>query len=223
MTTRRFAVAALAISATAGAIIWFLSQDSTSPEPPVTKGAPTATPDLVVTAPEGSAPSPSRPPAIQQATPSATAPDPSPVLTEDDRKIDEILRLYPGNSDSDHTNTAQALINTLPTLTKEGQVECAQHISNLLSDDEFKRVMHIWKNPNFNPEVLEVLSTDLMNREHKVLLPALLDAVRLPTHPFHEEAQSTLEIFLDADYGTDFTKWDAAVKEFLRLEAEEAK
>lgn len=227
MTTRRFAIFAIVISAMAGAIIWFLSSDPVSPDSPIaaTPPIPVTDParDVVVAASADSFPSPRPAPAVQPKPAPATAPIPDPLLTEDDRKIDEILRLFPGNSDQDHTNTAQALINMLPTLTKEGQVEAVQHVSNLLSDDEFKRVIHIWRNPNANPDVIEVLSSDLMNRDHKILLPALLDAVRLPTHPFHEEAQSTLEIFLDAEYGNDFAKWDKAVKEFLKKEAEETK
>ena len=142
-------------------------------------------------------------------------------MTEDDRKIDEILRLYPGNTDADHTNTAQSLINLLPALTKDGQVECAQHISNLLSDEEFKRVMPIWRNPSFNPDVIEVFATDLMNREHKIMLPAMLDAVRMPNHPYNEEAKTTLQVFLDEDYGNDVGKWEKAMKDFLKKEAEE--
>jgi hypothetical protein len=91
----------------------------------------------------------------------------------------------------------------------------------LLSDDEFKRVMPIWRNPSFNPDVIEVFATDLMNREHKVMLPAMLDAVRMPNHPYNEEAKTTLQVFLDEDYGNDVGKWEKAMKDFLKKEAEE--
>ncbi len=144
-------------------------------------------------------------------------------MTEDDRKIDGVLKMFPGNSDQDNTNTAQALINLLPTLSTDGQVEAAQHISNLLSDADYGRVMHIWRNPNYNSEVLDVFATDLMNREHKVMLPAMLDAVKMPNHPYHDEAKSTLEVFLDEDYGSDTAKWEKAMQDFLKKEADEEK
>jgi hypothetical protein len=83
--------------------------------------------------------------------------------------------------------------------------------------------MHIWRNPSFNSEVIEVFATDLMNREHKVMLPAMLDAVKMPNHPFHDEAKTTLEVFLDEDYGTDVAKWEKAMKDFLKKEAAEEK
>ena len=166
-----------------------------------------------------------KPEVVKPATgesPKTTPPTPAPaVVTEDDRKIDEALRMFPGNTDQDHTNTAQALINLLPTLSSDGQVECAQHVSNLLTDQEYSRVMHIWRNPSFNPEVIEVFATDLMNREHKVMLPAMLDALKMPNHPYHEEAKTTLEVFLDGDFENDVPKWEKAVKDFLKKEAEE--
>jgi hypothetical protein len=223
MTPRRLAILAIVVSAMVGAVIWFLRSDPATTDSPFTKTRAIAASrpvDVPVDPKAGAvAPSASRPPAPAMAPVQKAVP----VPTEDDRKIAAILRLYPGNSAQDHTSTAQALINLLPTLTEDGQVGCIRHVSNLLSDDQFGRAMPIWQNPDFNADVLEVLSADLMKRGHKVMLPAMVDAVRSPTHPFHEEAKRTLHIFLDADHGDDAARWDAAVKEFLRKEAEEAK
>jgi hypothetical protein len=149
------------------------------------------------------------------------ADQPAVQMTDDDRKIDEVLRLATSGTDQDNTNTAQRLINLLTQLTPEGQVECVSHISNLLSDEEYARIMPVWKNPTFNPDVLDSIYTDMMNRDDKVKLPALLEAVRLPTHPQHEEAKSTLEVFLDNDYENDFGKWERAVKAYLKKQADE--
>ena len=220
MNTRSVAIFAVVVAILVGAAIWFLNSDV----------APHATPVVAAVTPTPKPLAPARNPTTTTKTNQSpltapvveTAPVPQPAaMTEDDRKIDEVLRLYPGNTDADHTNTAQSLINLLPTLTKDGQVECAQHVSNLLSDDEFKRVMPIWRNPSFNPDVIEVFATDLMNREHKVMLPAMLDAVRMPNHPYNEEAKTTLQVFLDEDYGNDVGKWEKAMKDFLKKEAEE--
>ena len=72
-----------------------------------------------------------------------------------------------------------------------------------------------------NEDVLDVLVTDLMNREDPVKLPTLLEIAKIPNHPHHEEAATDLQIFLDEDYGTDWTKWDAKLKEYLKKQAAE--
>jgi hypothetical protein len=226
MNSRSVAIFALVVAVLVGAAIWFLNSDS-APHAPTVKTEPTPapkpappTPDLSSKAqPPTPSPTPKANPVVK-ADPKAATPM---ALTEDDRKIDEALRMFPGNTEQDHTNTAQALINLLPTLSTDGQTEAAQHISNLLSDEEYGRVMHIWRNPSFNSDVIEVFGTDLMNREHKIMLPAMLDAVKLSNHPFHDEAKTTLEVFLDEDYGNDIAKWEKAMKDFLKKEADEEK
>ena len=61
---------------------------------------------------------------------------------------------------------AQMLINLLPTFPPEAPVaEAAQHISNLILDKDYNRVLPLLKNPNLSEEVQDVLVTDLMNRE----------------------------------------------------------
>lgn len=224
MNTRSVAIFAVVVAILVGAAIWFLNSDVAPHATPVVAAVTPTPKPLAPTSNPTTTTKPNQSPqtALQTAPVVETVPVPQPAaMTEDDRKIDEVLRLYPGNTDADHTNTAQSLINLLPTLTKDGQVECAQHVSNLLSDDEFKRVMPIWRNPSFNPDVIEVFATDLMNREHKVMLPAMLDAVRMPNHPYNEEAKTTLQVFLDEDYGNDVGKWEKAMKDFLKKEAEE--
>jgi hypothetical protein len=109
----------------------------------------------------------------------------------------------------------------LPTLPAEGQAEAAQHISNLIQDKDYNRVMPLLRNTSLPEEVQDVLVTDLMNREDSVKLPALLEVAKLPNHPHHEEAQTDLQIFLDEDYGNNWAKWEAAMKEYLKKQAAE--
>ena len=225
MNSRSVGIFAVVVIALIGAAIWFLNSDyaphAPTPEPPVATVTPKPGPSTSASTNPNTRP-PAPEPKPTPTTPKATPPPTPMALTEDDKKIDDTLRMFPGNTEKDHTNTAQALINLLPTLSSDGQVEAAQHISNLLSDEEYGRVMHIWRNPSFNSDVLDVFATDLMNREHKVMLPAMLDAIKLPNHPFHDEAKTTMEVFLDEDYGNDVGKWDKAMKDFLKKEAEEA-
>jgi hypothetical protein len=222
MNSRSVAIFAVVVAVLVGASIWFLYSDYAphhTPKPEPTPAiAPKTTPGTTLPENKSSVVKPAPGEVVKPAPPTPAPPTP---LTEDDRKIDEALRMFPGSTDQDHTNTAQALINLLPTLSSDGQVECAQHVSNLLTDEQYGRVMHIWRNPSFNPEVIEVFATDLMNREHKVMLPAMLDALKMPNHPYHEEAKTTLEVFLDGDFENDVSKWEKAVKDFLKKEADE--
>ncbi|HET6407172.1 MAG TPA: hypothetical protein VFG14_04765, partial [Chthoniobacteraceae bacterium] len=102
--------------------------------------------------------------------------------------------------------------------------DAAQHISNLLTDDQYSRALPLVKNPNLPEEVLDVFVTDLMNREDKVKLPTLLEIARIPNHPHHEEALTDLEIFLDEDFDTlnrDFNKLKVGVDNYLKKQAED--
>src|SRR4030095_8384249 len=75
-------------------------------------------------------------PPIASTEPKATSqmPKATPRPLQDwELKIDEVLR-----SSADETQTAQILINMLPTLPPEGQEEAAQHISNLTLDENYK-------------------------------------------------------------------------------------
>jgi hypothetical protein len=224
MNSRSIAIFAIVIAAVIGGALWYLSgenaphavQNVETPEP-ITRPSATPSPEapkITRVVPKDTTP---------EVKPEPATPAPAPAaMTEDDRKIDEVLRLFPNdNSDLANTNTAQALINLLPTLTKDGQEECAQHICNLLSDEEYKRLLPMWRNPGINSDVLEVFATDLMNRDDTVKLPAMLDAAKIPNHPYHEEALVNLQIFLDGDYGTDWPKWDKAMKEYLAKQAAE--
>jgi hypothetical protein len=219
MNSRPLIFLAVLVLAICGAAIWFLQ--SSPPAAPL--------PEILSVTPgpvEAATLPPARPTTIPTATDPAVAPPPAPVVksappAEWEIKIDAILRANPDNSDAANSATAQTLINLLPTLPPEGQTEAAQHISNLLSDKDYNRVLPIVKNPTMTEDVLDVLVTDLMNRDDTVKLPTLLEIAKIPNHPHHEEAATDLQIFLDEDYGTDWAKWDAKLKEYLKKQAAE--
>jgi hypothetical protein len=211
-----FAVFVLAVVAGA---VWFLQSQG-----PVTTPVENAAPAPVLSAPSvtdnGNVPSTPAPrssaftPRNNQPNPSA---EPPRALADWERKIDEVL-----TSGNGETETAQLLINLLPTMPPEGQAEAAQHISNLILDKDYGRVLPMLKNPkSVAPEVQDVLVTDLMNRSDAVKLPALLEVAKIPDHPYHDEAMTDLQIFLDQDNGSNWSKWDGAVREYLRKQAAE--
>lgn len=216
MKTRPVIILAIVVVAIIGAAVWFLQ--STPQVPPI---APTATPIAVAPTPMPvQAPAAGTPiakaahptPSVAQGRPAATPPP----LADWEIKIDQVLR-----ANANETETAQMLINLLPTLPVEGQTEAAQHIANLIVDKDYNKIMPLLKNPSLSQEVQDVFVTDLMNREDPVKLPALLEVAKIPNHPYHEEALTDLQIFLDQDNGNNWAKWDSATKDYLKKQAAE--
>ena len=219
MNSRPLIILAVVVLAICGAAIWFLQ---TAPPPVPLPEIMSATPgpvERVVAMPPAPAIRATKP-ETEVAPPTAPAAKPA-ALADWEVKIDSVLRANPDNSDAANSATAQMLINLLPTLPAEGQTEAAQHISNLLSDKDYNKVLAIVKNPTMPEDVLDVFVTDLMNREDTVKLPTLLEIAKIPNHPHREEAATDLQIFLDEDYGTDWAKWDAAMKAYLKKQAAE--
>jgi hypothetical protein len=216
---RPLIIVACVVLAIVGGSLWFLNSKPVMPAPTTGKpGVDVAVgPTLYTPPPLGSD---GKPTASLDTKPSTTTPvkpkgTPRP-LEEWEVRIDEVLR-----SNADESQTAQILINMLPTLPPDGQSEAAQHISNLILDEEYNKVLPLVKNPNLSEDVLDVFVTDLMNREDTVKLPTLLDIAKIPNHPHHEEALTDLEIFLDEDYGNDWSRWQQALEKYLKEQAAE--
>src|SRR5436190_6697754 len=221
MNNRSLIILAVVVLGIVGVALWMLN--SKAPEPkresettqvdtPVHENASTqpSVPRPSTPLPKPTETAQSNPVASPKATPRA--------LQAWELKIDEILR-----SNLDETQTAQVLINMFPTLPAEGQEEAAQHISNLILDKDYSKVLPLVKNPNLPEEVLDVFVTDLMNRDDATKLPALLDIAKIPNHPHHEEALTDLQIFLDEDFGTDWNRWQSAMQTYLKKQQDDEK
>jgi hypothetical protein len=149
----------------------------------------------------------------QTEAPPRPAPEP---IQPWEKKLDEVL-----SSSADESQTAQILINLFPGLPPDGQAEYAEHISNLIEDKDYNKVLPLVKNPSVSEEALDVFVTDLVNREDATKLPALLEIAKVPNHPHKQEALDDLELFLDEDHGTDWNKWTAGVQDYLKKQAAE--
>src|SRR6187397_1340535 len=183
---------ACAVLLIVGASLWFLNSGPVVPAITSASSTPVLTPGPATPKPRETGESNST---ASVPKPNATPPSPKATprpLQDWELRIDEVLR-----SSADETQTAQILINLLPTLPPEGQSEAAQHISNLILDDQYNRVLPLVKNPNLPEDVLDVFVTDLMNRDDAVKLPTLLEIAKIPNHPHHEEALTDLQIFID--------------------------
>ncbi|HLP78907.1 MAG TPA: hypothetical protein VK327_18560 [Candidatus Paceibacterota bacterium] len=141
-----------------------------------------------------------------------TAPTtPSGVLTNWEDKLDEIL-----SSDSDDTNKVHDLLAMFPNLPAEGQEEVAQHLSNLVEDENYAPLGKLLQDSKLSESVLDVLMADLLNRPNETKLPMFLELAKSQDHPKAGEAKDMLELYLDEDYGTDWSKWQGAMDKWLQ-------
>jgi hypothetical protein len=199
----RLIIVVIAVGAVIGIVAFALMQSTPTTAPaPLAASTPT--------------PAPSAQPSITAVTPvvattthAAATGDSTPAAWEN--TIDGILR-----SNVSESQMAQMLINVLPTLPEDGQIEAANHIANLLPDSEYASVKPLLLNAGLPESVLSVFFTDLMNRDDSTKLNAFVDIAQMPNHPFQSEALSDLQIYVGDDYGSDWGKWRSAVSGYLK-------
>lgn len=133
------------------------------------------------------------------------------VLTNWEDKIDEIL-----GGDADESEKANRMLQIFPNLPEDGQIEVAQHLSNLLPDQQYPALGGFLTNTTLSEPVLDVLVADLLNRPNGVKLPMLLDIARTDQHPKATEAHEILELFLEEDFGKDWNKWQTKMQQWLQ-------
>ena len=126
-------------------------------------------------------------------------------------KIDEIL-----SSDAEVADMAKKLLGLFPKFPEVGQVEAAQHLSNLLDDEGYAPMGRYLTNANTPESVLEVLMRDALNRPASKKLPLFLEVARNPNHPNAAAAREDLEFYLEEDHGTDWKLWEQKMLEWLK-------
>jgi hypothetical protein len=204
----------------AGSILgWFRSGSNSTPESASIQ--PVAGPAEV--------PAPTRPPTTPSisVTPSVRNPPGEAVVAvppvtgpmkagEWEQHLDDIL-----GANEPEAEKATKLLEMFPLLPEDGQVEVAQHLSNLLTDDRYGSLSQTFTNTATPEGVLDVLMTDVLNRANGIKLPTLLEVARMPNHPKAEEARDVLEVFVDENYGTDWAKWEKAIQDWLKENPDE--
>jgi len=145
------------------------------------------------------------------------APTAIPTKIEDwEQRVDDLL-----TAKGDETQKAKQLLEIFPNLPEDGQIEAAQHISNLLPDEDYASLAPILTNASTPEEVLDVLMTDVLNRPNPMKLGTLLEVARTPNHPKAEEARDVLEVYVDENYGEDWTAWQTAIQKWIKENPEE--
>ena len=165
--------------------------------PPNSTGATTPQPGQI----PGSAATPG--PAVIVATPG--------LITNWDDRVDQILA-----ADTDDTNKVAQLFDIFPRLPEDGQVEVAEHLSNLVPDDNYARLGQLLQDPKLPEAVLDELMADALNRPNSVKLPVLLQVAQQSDNPKASEAKDLLELYLDEDYGTDWNQWQTKLQAWLK-------
>lgn len=107
----------------------------------------------------------------------------------------------------------------IPSLPLEGQLEVAQHIVDLLSDENYGLARDIYFDPETNAEVRRVIYLDFMNRTNTLKLPLLVQTLRAESHPLRAESIASLQLFVGEDVGDDPDRWVAVVNSHLQKEA----
>lgn len=190
--------------------------------PPAEPGEPTEAPAHAPPAPVPPPPAPA--PAVRPSASSTQPVPPAPALavpapgliTDWEQRIDDVL-----TTKEDENLKVKKLLEIFPNLPEEGQVEAAQHLSNLLPDEQYPALAVTLTNAHSPEAVLDVLMTDVLNRPNPIKLTTLLGVARTPNHPKAEEAHDVLEVFVDEDYGNNWTAWNEAIQKWLKENPDE--
>jgi hypothetical protein len=189
-----------------GGLGWWLTRQDTSktsanPEPAVAK------------APANTAPASNEVAAADpQAAPAEPAPDEGlPPQAGVEQKLDAVLL-----SDADPSVKANRILALMPQATDAEKAELAQHLVNLVSDDNYSATGEMLANPTTPSEVSGILLHDLLNRNNKLKLPMLLAVARVDNHPLKTEAHDMLELFIQEDKGSNWSEWETAINKWLK-------
>ena len=125
------------------------------------------------------------------------------TVEDGDLKIDEILR-----SGKEIPAMARDLHELVKKLNSEAQVNASRHLVNLTSDEDYGLIAGYLVDAKMNPDVVEVLFSDLMNRKRELQLPLFMNILRNPQHPQNEQVRNVMTILAGQDFGQDFNSWD---------------
>lgn len=151
---------------------------------------------------------PTLPPVVQ---PVQLTTPPSNLITNWEDKVDEII-----GPDTAETEKVRQLAEMFPRLPEDGQVEVANHLSNLVADEDYARIGNLLTNSTLPEAVLDVFLADLLNRPNSVKLPMLLQVAQDQQNPKAPEAKDLLELFLEEDFGNNWGQWQGRMQQWLQ-------
>jgi hypothetical protein len=205
----------LAVLVAAGVGIWLILPRRHAPAPPPPPPAPAAmftnetAPVRVSASAFFSRPGTGRHETRVPAAPaSATSTN---LITDWQDHVDQIL-----NDATPDEEKARTLLDLLPRFPEAGQVEAAQHVANLIADVDYAKFGSYLTNALTPESLQDVVLADALNRPNAIKLPLLLDTARSAGNAKAAEAREILELYLEEDYGDDWSQWQAAMETWLK-------
>ena len=147
------------------------------------------------------------PPTVDNTTDASAASDDS---TNWEQKLEGILL-----SSDDENGKANQLLALIPTAPPDAQVELAQHLVNLVQDDNYSGAEQMLTNSATPSAVSTVLMNDLLNRNNNLKLPMLLEVAENDNHPLKDQAREMLELLIQEDNGTNWSQWATSINNWL--------
>ncbi len=137
----------------------------------------------------------------------------APAIQLDPRPSSWELQLAERTSRLKPTDRARAIFAMIPTLPPQALARAAGQAVEQLPDADYPATaLPVITNPQTHGQVLSVLFADLLERPDAITLPALLTIAKNSNHPFAPSALDDLCLLLNANHGTDWSRWDAAVR-----------
>ena len=133
------------------------------------------------------------------------------VITNWEDRVDQIL----GDS-TEVEEKARKMLELLPQFPEAGQIEAAQHIANLLADEDYEKFGGYLANPKTAVEVQDIILADVLNRPNEIKLPLLLQTARTAGNAKAADAKEILELYLEEDYGNDWERWEQEMIKWLK-------
>lgn len=134
-----------------------------------------------------------------------------PPSTNLEDQISDIL-----GDDSELTNKVASLLKLYPKLSSGGKLECAEHLNNLVDDEEYAPLAEILTNSASPSAVNKFLLDELLNRPKSLMMPLTLAVACDTNNPAYKDARDNQETFVDEDFGEDYDKWKKAVDQWLK-------
>lgn len=88
---------------------------------------------------------------------------------------------------------AQRVKESLHKLDKEDQLDGVQNALNLLPDEQFAVLYPVLFDKTENPEILDAIFSDALNRDEELKVPLMKELYKDKTHPMYTEAARILD------------------------------
>ena len=112
-------------------------------------------------------------------------------------------------------DAANSILASWKDLSEPGRTAAAQHLANLVADEQFQPVANILLDLKSSQEVQSILFADILNRQDSLKWPLIMKVLETKGHPLSQEARTILTVVLGRDYGDDWAKWQDRVDKDL--------